>query len=306
MRLTSLAIPLILLAAVVGCSVVGCSSRANSASDQPNVLPDASSLPIGLTETGLSPDRRRLVHYEAARDTKGFHIFVSNADGSNSQQITHSPASEADASWSPDGNRIIFVRAARYRPYSMGGMVWDRYDIWAVKPDGGDEKRLTSENFYQAGGPHFSPDQRQVLFWAYREPPHDALQGQPGGEDIVIADLNENGSLMALRWMPTTPGPDGRSFFSALNRDPSYSPDGATIAFISNRVGRVSPYDYEVWLTDPAFSRMVQLTHLHSRLSSPTFTRDGQYIFFTDQPLVDSALPLWRMKPDGSDLKRLR
>ena len=105
-----------------------------------------------------------------------------------------------------------------------------------------------------------------------------------------------------MRWMPTTPGPDGRSFFPAENRDASFSPDGRTVVFISNRVGRVAPYDYEVWLTDPTFSRMVQLTHLHSSLSSPTFTRDGQFILFR----CWGTNPLWEIKPNGTDLKQIR
>jgi hypothetical protein len=85
----------------------------------------------------------------------------------------------------------------------------------------------------------------------------------------------------------------------------------------SNRIGGSSPYDYEVWLTNPAFGRTVQLTHLHSRLNSPTFTRDGQYIHFSSDgqfgttgnpsPLPPGGkTPLWQIKPDGSDLKQIR
>jgi len=258
--------------------------------------------PDGLTETALSPDGKQFVYSDQTQDIVGSHIFIADVGGKNRRQLTDLPTGDGTPSWSPDGKKIIFTRAARHRCYSMGGMVWDCWDIWTVSLDGHQEQRLTSEKFYQASEPNFSSDMRQVLFWAYREPSGNAPSGQPGSDEIVIGDLNENGAMTAMRWMPTTPGPDGRSFFPAENRDASFSPDGRTIVFVSNRVGRVAPFDYEVWLTDPAFSRMVQLTHLHSRLSSPTFTRDGQSILFG----CWGANSLWQIKPDGSDLKQIR
>jgi Tol biopolymer transport system component len=81
-----------------------------------------------------------------------------------------------------------------------------------------------------------------------------------------------------------------------------FATDGKTIAFISNRVGSSEPYDYEVWLTDPAFERLVQLTHLHQVLHEPMFTRDGKHILFTNH----DGKSLWQINPDGSGLKQIR
>jgi Tol biopolymer transport system component len=286
----------------------GCNGAAPLAPIETIVFPEGSVLAIrGVRGATLSADGRHLAYCGPSTTPSEFHVYISDADGANARHITTAPATEADPSWSADGRKIIFARAARHRPYSMGGWVWDQWDVWTVNADGGGEHQLTHESFYQAGSPHFSPDQRRVLFWAYRQPPPDAPLGQPGSADLGIGELDDSGTANALRWMPRTAGPGGINVFSADNRDPSFSPDGTAIAFISNRVGRASPYDYEVWLTDPAFDRVVQLTHLHARLARPTFTSDGGHILFTAADVsADGKARLWRMKPDGSELIQLR
>lgn len=254
----------------------------------------------------LSPDGKHLVYCRATDDEKVSHVYISNADGTSPQQVTNSPGADSEPSWSPDGKRIIFIRAARFRPYSLGGMVWDDMDLWTVGANGNGEIRVTVSDFYQAGSPHFSPDSRRVTFWADRDPPANAPLGQPGTTDIAIGDLDRDGPMHVIKWMPTTAGPDGSEYFSALNRDPSFSPDGSTIAFVSNRVGNVSPFDYEIWLTDPAFDRVIQLTHLHMVLASPTFTSDGQHILFTAGFTDGGKYLLWQVNPNGSGRRQLR
>jgi Tol biopolymer transport system component len=288
-------------------SLVGCGSSSWIPPSETLILPTGTmTLLNDVYVAELSPDGRRFVFSRATKDKTASHIYVSNTDGTQARQLTNSQSSDSQPSWSPDGKRIIFVRAARFRPYSMGGMVWDNMDLWTVGADGSGEVRVTASNFYQAGSPHFSPHKHQVVFWAYRDAPSDAPAGEPGTSEIAVGDLDRDGRLAVLKWMSRTAGPDGSEYFAAENRDPSFSPDGSTIAFISNRVGNVSPYDYEVWLTDTAFSRTVELTHLHTILASPTFTPDGQYILATGGINSEGKTPLWRMKPDGSDIRQLR
>ena len=77
-----------------------------------------------------SPDGKWLA-YEAAGD-----IWVMRADGSEQQNLTSTPEVEFGTAWSPDGQRIAFLR--------------DPADptrrIWTMRPDGSDQQVLLPGN----------------------------------------------------------------------------------------------------------------------------------------------------------------
>ena len=58
------------------------------------------------TKPAWSPDGGRLAFVRASEGHA--HIFVSNVDGSEAQQITDGPADDESPAWSPDGTRIVF------------------------------------------------------------------------------------------------------------------------------------------------------------------------------------------------------
>src|ERR1700722_20041897 len=255
----------------------------------------------------LSPDARFVAYTRKGNgdDPEGYHIFVSDADGSNARQITDAAGTnDADPSWSPDGKAIIFVRALRGCLNSPGGVIGDRGDVWSVYSDGSGEEQLTNEHFFQAGNPHFSPDGRRILFWAYHEAAPGSLAGTPGYLDVVTATLNDSGDFLRLRWMPATAGPGGDRFFLSQSRDPAFSADGSLIVFVSNRASG-SASDYEVWTTDTSFNETIQITHMHTRLESPRFSDDAQTIEFTADPPGEGPKQRWRIGIDGTGLTQL-
>jgi TolB protein len=62
-------------------------------------------------------------------------IYVVNADGTDLQQITHTPESDEFApAWSPDGTQIVF----QANPDAQ-------WDIYVMNADGSDRRRLTTD-----------------------------------------------------------------------------------------------------------------------------------------------------------------
>jgi eukaryotic-like serine/threonine-protein kinase len=105
----------------------------------------------------LSPDGRRLA-FSSSRSGTTANLWIAEADGSNPQQLTHSPGGgpaggPGSPSWSPDGRRIAF---------DAPGKDFRRH-LWMIDADGGAPRRLTTERDEQVV-PTWSRDGRWIYY----------------------------------------------------------------------------------------------------------------------------------------------
>jgi dipeptidyl aminopeptidase/acylaminoacyl peptidase len=120
----------------------------------------------------------------------------------------------------------------------------------------------------QVGSVQVSPDDRRVVFTVT-----DALMERDKSEYRTRIYLNDlSGSDLIVLTSPAT-----SSF------DPQWSPDGASIAFISDRSG-----ENDLWLIRVDGGEAQQLTNMPTGVSSFKWSPDGQWIAFTS---VDPSLP---------------
>ena len=121
------------------------------------------------------------------------------ADGSNLTRVTFSPSVPTLSGWSPDGQWIAFTLKGE----------GEEPGIIARNPDGVNVRRLTGDEDY---GAIWSPNGEQMIFTSVRD----------GNEEIYV--MNEDGS--ELRRVTNNSDSDSH---------PTWSPDGARIAYISDR-----------------------------------------------------------------------
>ncbi|MBN1338949.1 MAG: S9 family peptidase [Bacteroidales bacterium] len=132
----------------------------------------------------VSPDGQTIlfgVSYYSVEQNKGNReLYTIAPDGNNLKQITHSPKSEFNEMWRPDGKKIGFLS-------SESGSV----QLWEMNPDG-TERTMISNIEGGITGFKYSPDQTKILFT--REIPkenkfRDVYEGLPKASGRLIDDL---------------------------------------------------------------------------------------------------------------------
>jgi Tol biopolymer transport system component len=182
---------------------------------------------LGSEEPAWSPKGTEIV-FSGARGPIPFDgpppaigIFVINADGTNLRQLTqhqmNSGTEDHMPSWSPDGERIAFMRANNTAEPENAS------SIYAVDADGGNLtllRRMPPER-PGAGRPRWSPDGRRILFDDYclfgncGQPPTGAQLFTTRSNGEVLRQLTDlPGNSCCANWSP-----DGR--WIVFSRNPT-------------------------------------------------------------------------------------
>jgi Tol biopolymer transport system component len=192
-----------------------------------------------------------------------YDIFVADADGSNLAQITDTPAYDAEATVSRDGEWVVFTSARD------GDL-----DIYKMRMDGSEVTRLTDSPGYD-GGPFFSYDGTKIVYRA-SHPDGDELadyqrllaQGliRPSQLDIFVMDTDGSNKVQL-----TDNG--------AANFGPYMFPDGERIIFSSN-LGDPSGREFDLWAINVDGSGLEQITFSGDFDGFPMFNSDGTKLIF--------------------------
>jgi TolB protein len=243
--------------------------------------------------------------------TGNAEIFLIDADGKNSVNLTKSGAENTFPTWSPDGKKIAFTS-------DRDGHL----QLYVMDADGSNVKRLT-DNPSSDRAPAWSPDGKQIAFCRNQE----------------VYVMNADGS-----------DPKNLTDNPSFNADPSWAPDGKRIAFTSNRSGQGfhlyvmdadgkapqqfseanNPFGYvfpawspdgktigytdiatnalEIFARDVAAGKRTQLTKLGGLNTQLSWSPTSKQVAFLHADLGDitnKVTSLYVMAADGSSLKEI-
>jgi TolB protein len=91
-------------------------------------------------------------------------IWTMKSDGTNHQMVTSGPGDKTDASFSPDGEWIV---------YSSDQSGLELANLFIISAAGGIAIRVTHYEGYD-GAPSWSPDEKKITFESYRGDPDNA------------------------------------------------------------------------------------------------------------------------------------
>ncbi len=187
-------------------------------------------------QPAFSPDGRRIA-FCSSRTANSVEVWVSAADGSGAQQLTHGPGRwQCSPHWSPDGQHIVFDSRQ-----STG------LHVWVIDADGGVPRQVTTESGTQSA-PTWSQDGQWVYYvwfdgktqdvWRRRVsggPPERITRGgadfgmeSADGRSLVYVPSGDQGPLLMV---PLTGGP-ARQLATCVGRGGAFLPTARGVYYV--------------------------------------------------------------------------
>jgi Tol biopolymer transport system component len=213
-----------------------------------------------VASTGIPLSGSRHLAFVSDRDGN-WEIYLMDLQGLGVARLTDTPAEEWLPAWSPDGTRLAFVSDRD------GG--WEIYGL-NVQDALRDADRGSAENLTSHPGddwdPAWSPDGMRLAFSSYRDGNWEVYVMPVSG---LQARVNLEGSEQANNKQTNLTGHPANDWL------PSWSPDGRSIAFVSDRDG-----NWEIYWMRVDGSEQTNLTRNPGDDWVPAWSPDGQYIAF--------------------------
>jgi len=193
-----------------------------------------------------------------------YDVFIANVDGSDLRQLTDVMGYDAEATFSPTGDRIVFTSVRD------GDL-----DLYSMAPDGSDVKRLTDRVGYD-GGAFYSPDGSKIIWRAhYPEEAEEIADYQ----DLLAQGLIRPGELEL--WVADADGSNARqvTHIGGANFGPFWHPSSEKVIFSSNHLDP-SGREFDLFMVNLDGSGLEQITFSGGFDGFPVFSPDGRYIVF--------------------------
>jgi len=203
--------------------------------------------------------------------------------------------------------------AGRGLALTMADLKTGLSQIWRLPAPGAEAQRITHDaSNYLLGGLSITADGRTLLAETYDRPArvlvapigdpghskqispgyadYDALAWTPVGE--LIYTLKDNGEAKLWTMKSDGSGPRQLATVASLNSQPTISPDGRFIVFVSDRNG-----NQNLWRTDQDGGNPLQLTRENS--FEPHISPDGQWVYYEAQR--HGKWSLWKVPIIGGE-----
>jgi Tol biopolymer transport system component len=264
-------------------------------------------VPAFFAAPSWSPDGKRIAAAVHNGSTGEAAVVTVDAASGAREEFPRRFRDATFTSWLPDGSGILFVadQADQFREYPR--KVWLQpyprgephrvspdlleyrnvslradgaafvsvgldaaYSLWRIPLRGGAPQRISSERYDGLLGVAPLADGRTIV-----------SSGERGNTQLALLDREGAGRRILTK--------------EGINLWPAVTPDGSTVAFVSNRDGQTG-----IWRTNIDGSGARLLAHL-PRPSWLSVTPDGRFVVCASVGDAGSAVATWRVSIDGGE-----
>ena len=244
-----------------------------------------------VSQPQLSPDGTHVAFVsrwiDAEKNKYFSNLWLVSTTGGQPCRFTVGDYGDTSPRWSPDGRRIAFVSDSS-----------DSSQIWLIPVDGGEAQQLTDLQEGSLGSLAWSPDGTKIAFTFRPKPPADRKAEREAREKehrsyppriTRRAGYREDGVGYngGERWHLQTVSVESCDVNQLTSEDyddysPAWSPDGKTIAFVSNRSedADLTPGYQDLWLIPSGGGTVRRLTTQSGHMQSPVWSPDGAEIAY--------------------------
>jgi len=194
-----------------------------------------------------------------------YDIFVADLEGNIVKQLTDEPGYDAEATVSPQGDKIVFTS-------DRSGDI----ELYTMNIDGSDVKQITFELGYD-GGAFFSPDGTKIVFRSSRPKTEEEIKEY---KDLLAEGLVQP-TKMEL-YICNADGSDLRQLTNLGNANwsPFFHPSGEKILFSSNFESERG-FPFNLYMIDIDGNNLKRITHSDTFDAFPVFSNDGKNLIFS-------------------------
>ena len=276
------------------------------------------------THPRWSPDGKYL-GFLSERGNEKKQVWLLPRGGGEAEQLTNTVQDVNAFDWSPAGERLVLVlqdaspedleaakkkeegkadeeqkEKTRTRPWvidrlhfkedEIGYLDRRRTHLYLFNLTDGKVKQITFGD-YDDSDPAWSPDGKSIAFTSNRSAEPDSNFNS----DIWVVNVDSDDAAKALRQITTSPAED---------LTPAWSPDGKTIAFVTQIDPKLFWYaTYHLAVVAASGGEPRILTkNLDREVSAPRFSPDGRWIYFIAED--EGTQNLLRVAPSGGEITR--
>jgi len=194
-----------------------------------------------------------------------YDIFVADLQGNQIKQLTEEPGYDAEATISPQGDKIVFTSIR------TGDL-----ELFIMDIDGSNAIQVTHELGYD-GGAFFSPDGSTLIFRSSRPKTDEEIR--------EYKDLLTEGLVQPTNMEIYTVNIDGSDLrqvtrLGKANWAPYFHPSGDKIIFSSNHAGERG-FEFNLYMVNLDGSGLERISHDGVFDAFPMFSNDGRKLVFS-------------------------